>query len=59
MYSDDAIGIAEEFSNMTRPQRIDNDVDTDEEQVESGINRLRGFLMEGVTVRMYADFQDN
>lgn len=44
---------------MTRPQRIDNDVDTDEEQIESGITRLNGFLMEALTARMYNDFEQN
>jgi|JI7StandDraft_1071085.scaffolds.fasta_scaffold484335_1 hypothetical protein len=29
---------------LTKPQRIDNDVDTDEEQVQTGLEKMMGFL---------------
>jgi hypothetical protein len=43
---------------MIQPQRIDNDVDTDEEQVESGINKMVNYLREACGSRMYEAMDD-
>ena len=34
------------MASMIIPQRIDNDVDTDEEQIKCGIKKLHKFLLE-------------
>lgn len=40
MFKDEDIGFEPEFINMTQPIRMDNDIDTDEEQITSGITKL-------------------
>ena len=51
VYRDSELGFDHELRNLVQPQRIDNDVDTDEEQVESGVRRLTEFLYEAVEER--------
>ena len=48
VYQQSELRFDQELRNLIQPQRIDNDVDTDEEQVESGVRRLTGFLYEAV-----------
>jgi hypothetical protein len=40
VFKDEDIGFDPEFINMTRPIRMDNDVDTDEEQIKSGVSKM-------------------
>ncbi len=36
------------YRNRIINQRIDNDIDTDDEQLQSSVKRLHRFLLEGV-----------
>ena len=39
-YSEDQLGLPAEYQDLIVPQRIDNDMPTDDEQVQSGVNKL-------------------
>ena len=46
MFREDELDFDPQLASMIIPQRIDNDVDTDEEQIKCGIKKLHKFLLE-------------
>lgn len=46
VFREDELDMDMELRNMIIPQRIDNDVDTDEEQINAGIRKLHRLLLD-------------
>lgn len=53
VFKEEELDIDAELMALIQPQRIDNDVDTDEEQMQSGVDKLTNFLKEACLERMY------